>query len=81
MNSDIDMNNKINKKKSNPNGVAVLQLIQQKVKEMKQQDSTIKHRTAIALVSEEYRKQNRTIRKVKNNIKCNKCKKCKHKSK
>ena len=67
------------KNKTNPNSIAVLQFIQQKVKEMKLQDPTIKHRTAIALVSEEYRKQNGTIRKKSTTTnKCTKCKKCKH---
>jgi hypothetical protein len=81
-NSDINMNDtihEIKKKKPNSNSIAVLQQIQQKVKEMKLQDSTVKHRTAIALVSEEYRKQNGTVRKIKNNTKCTKCKKCKYK--
>ncbi len=80
INSDINMVNiettENNKKKSNPNSKAILQLIQQKAKELKLQDPTIKHRTAIALVSEEYRKQNGTIRKPKTSTKC-KCKKYK----
>ncbi len=84
-NSDINMNNintsSISKtKKPNPNGIAVLQLIQQKVKELKLQDPTIKHRTAVALVSEKYRNQNGTVRKIKLNTKCSKCK-CKKQNK
>ena len=54
-NSDITINESINieniKKKANSNSIAILQLIQQKVK-----DLTIKHRAAVNLVSEEYRK-------------------------
>ena len=78
--NDMNMNEiEHTKKKTNPNSIAILQFIQQKVKEMKLQDPTIKHRTAIALVSEEYRKQNNTIRKKSTTtIKCIKCKKCKH---
>ena len=83
INSDTNMigidNTEIIKKKANPNGIAVLQQIQQKVKEMKLKDPTLKHRTAIVLVSEEYRKQNGTIRKLKTSTKC-KCK-CKKKQK
>lgn len=84
INSNTNMNETVNieseKKKANPNSVAILQFIQQKVKEIKLQDLSIKHRTAVALVSKEYRKQNGTIRKMKNSNKCNKCKKCnKHK--
>jgi len=67
----------IKKKQPHPNGIAVLFYIQQKVKEMKIQNPT--HRTAVALVSEEYRKQNSTVRKIKNSTKCKKCKKCKNK--
>lgn len=83
-NSDINMNDTnatmSKPKKPNPNGIAVLQLIQQKVKEIKLQDPSIKHRTAVALVSEEYRKQNGTVRKIKpSSTKCRKCKCKKHK--
>ena len=80
-NNDIKMNDTISKpKKLNPNCIVVLQLIQQKVKKIKLQDSSIKYRTAVALVSEEYRKQNGTVRKIKSNsIKCKKCKCKKHK--
>ena len=80
INSDSNMtdltNSEIKKKKSNLNGIIVLQYIQQQVKEMKQQNPGIKYRTAIALVSEQYRNQNGTIRKNKTSKKC-KCKKCK----
>ena len=43
---------------------------------MKQQNPDIKHRAAIALVSEQYRNQNGTIRKNKTSKQC-KCKNCK----
>jgi hypothetical protein len=79
-NSDSNMtdvtNSEIKKKKSNPNGIIVLQYIQQQVKEMKEQNPNLKHRVAIALVSEQYRKQNGTIKRNKTSAKC-KCKKCK----
>jgi hypothetical protein len=55
----------IKKHNAHPTSVAVLQHIQQKIRELKQQNPTIKHKTAVALVSEEYRKQHNSIRHFK----------------